>query len=133
MTVVQVPPAHAEAMWPRVVGQVEAALVHSDGCYRAEDVRAAIAAGEWQLWTDGHSIACTRVAEYPARRVLFIVLASGGKDSVAPIWEALERFGRANRCKAINWMGRPGWRRSGFLPEGWRHTHDVMVVELGDE
>lgn len=130
MTVIRVPPEHAAAMWPRIVEQVEAALEHSEGCYRAADVLDALLAGEWQLWTDGRSIACTRVAEYPAKRVLSIILASGGRDSVAPIWAALEPFARVNGCSAISWWGRPGWRRSGFLPKGWRHTHDVMTVEL---
>lgn len=123
-------PSRLSEVWLNIAGMVRAALEYSDGCYRAEDVRAAIAAGDWQLWTDGRSIACTRLAEYPARRVLFITLASGGLESVQPIWREIEAFARAYGCGAINWMGRPGWRRSGALPDGWRHTHDLITVEL---
>jgi hypothetical protein len=128
----QIPAAQLPIAWPLIERRVATALKHSGGTYEADDVYDAIAAGEWQLWDDGVSITCTRVAEYPARRVLFIMLSAGSIVSIQTIWPALERFARANGCKDIRWMGRPGWRRSGKLPKGWRHTHDVIMVELAD-
>lgn len=124
---------HIAVAWPAIAARVNAALRHSGGTYEPEHVRAALAAGEWQLWDDGTSITCTRVAEYPARRVLFIMLSAGSVVSINTMRPALETFARANGCRDIRWMGRPGWRRSGKLPEGWRHTHDVMMLELTDE
>lgn len=132
MIIRQVPPAQLPVVWPLIEKRVASALKHGGDTYGLEDVRAAIAASEWQLWDDGISITCTRVAEFPQRRVLFIMLSAGSIVSIQTIWPALERFARAYGCKDIRWMGRPGWRRSGKLPKGWRHTHDVMMVELTD-
>lgn len=123
-------PSDIPAMWESIAGQIGAALEYGDECYSLSHVREALTQAQWQLWTDGRSIACTRIAEYPARRVLFVMLAEGELPSVLAMWPAMRAFGEACGCASAKWMGRPGWRRSGVLPEGWRHTHDIVTVEF---
>lgn len=125
-----VPPGEIPAIWDDVMGKVSAALEYGDGCYRVSDVRKALQSGQWQLWMDDKSIACTRIAEYPSRRMLFVMLAEGELPSVFAMWPAMRRFGEQNGCTGAKWMGRPGWKRSGVLPEGFRHTHDIVTVEF---
>lgn len=126
----RIPAAQVGEVWPAILPLVEAALRHGGEGYSAGAVRAALDGGEWQLWGDGRSIACTRIAEYPAGRVLFVTLASGGLESVGPMWDAMKAFGAAHGCRTARAMTRPGWTRSGRLPPGWRHTQDIVTVEL---
>jgi len=123
-------PSDIPTMWDRIADKIAAALMYGDGCYRLSDVRQALATGEWQLWTDGESIACTRIAEYPARRILFVMMAEGTIASVLAIWAKMREFGEICGCTGAKWMARPGWRRSGALPAGWKHTHDMMTLEF---
>lgn len=125
-----VPPSDIPMVWDQVSGRVAAALEYGDGCYRLSDVRKALQSAQWQLWTDGKSIACTRIAEYPARRLLFVMLAEGELPSVFAMWPKMREFGTGCGCTGAKWLGRPGWKRSGVLPDGWRHTHDVITVEF---
>ena len=125
-----IPTAVIPEVWPAIEGRVLAALKHCNDTYRTGDVRAALAAGEWQLWGDGRSIACTRIAQYPARRVLFITLASGGLESVKMMFSALMAYAKAQGCDGIFSHCRRGWRRSNGLPSGWQHTHDVISWEF---
>lgn len=125
----RIPSIQVGEVWPAILPLIAAALRHGGGGFTVEAVRAALERGEWQLWGDGRSIACTRIAEYPAGRVLFVTLASGGMESVAPMWAAMREFGAAHGCRAGRAMTRPGWARSGRLPPGWRHTQDIVTVE----
>jgi hypothetical protein len=125
----RVPAVVIPEIWPAIEARVRAALRHGGGVYRLDDVRHALEAGDWQLWGDGRSIACTRIAEYPTRRVLFVTLASGEMGSVEPMWPTIKAFGEAHGCTAATAFARPGWARSGKMPQGWKHTQDVVTVE----
>jgi hypothetical protein len=115
-------------VWP-VISTLVAMATRHGGAYEAADVKAALEAGDWQLWGDGRSICCTRVAEYPKRRLLFVMLASGGLESVEPMWPTIKAFGQSHGCGGAKAFARPGFSRSGRLPVGWRHTQDVVTVE----
>lgn len=124
----QIPREVIAEAWPAIAGRVDAA-VRRGGGYAAADVKAALEAGDWQLWGDGHSIVCTRIAEYPSRRILFVMLASGEMESVQAMWPTLKAFGAANGCTGAKALGRPGFARGGRLIDGWKHTQDVLTVE----
>lgn len=124
-----IPAAVIGEVWPRIEGQVRAALEQGSGVYTARDVCEALERGDWQLWHDGRSIVCTRIAEYPARRMLFVMLASGEMASVKAMWPTLKAFGVAQGCTGGKAFARPGFVRSGALSDGWRHTQDVLTVE----
>ena len=125
-----IPTAVIPDLWPVIEGRIAASLRYAGETYRLDDVRAALAAGEWQLWGDGVSVICTRVAEYPGSRTLFVMLASGELAGIKAMWPTLATFGRANGCDHMTGYARPGWRRSGGLPDGWKHVKDVIAVEL---
>jgi len=126
----RVPPILIPDIWHYVAGKVAAALRYAGDTYRLDDAKAALLSGEWQLWGDGVSVICTRIAEYPASRTLFVMLASGDLESIKAMWPDLARFGRENGCTEMTGFARPGWRRSGGLPQGWRHVKDVITVGL---
>lgn len=128
--VLQIPPDHIQTVWPHVVDQVQAALERGSGEYRIEHIWRALVDGTAQLWTDGESIAVTMVVEYPAARLLYVLVAAGALDGVNNMWPVVRDFAREQGCSSVQFFGRPGWRRSGVMPEGWRHTHDVITVAV---
>lgn len=128
--VLQIPPDYIQTVWPHVVDQVQAALERGSGEYRIEHIWRALVDGTAQLWTDGESIAVTMVVEYPAARLLYVLVAAGALDGVNNMWPVVRDFAREQGCSSVQFFGRPGWRRSGVMPTGWRHTHDVITVAV---
>lgn len=125
------PPSQLANVWPSVSPQIMKALQRGSGEYTLHDVAEQILTGKWQLWSDGNSVCCTSVVQYPSLRVLYVHLGSGEIGSVVVMWPSLQDFARRNNCTKVQFMGRPGWRKSGAIPDGWRHTHDVVTVEVG--
>lgn len=137
-----VPRERVDRVWARVAPAL-AEAIRRGGCGECtlEDARALIDDGAWLLWIavglDGRLLAAatTETAEYPRARHLFVTLA-GGEDAgegVAALWPLLRSYAVARECSAVKFMGRRGWARSGALPAGWRHAHDVVVVPVGPE
>jgi hypothetical protein len=112
------------------VDLISAALAKGGGEYRIEHIWANLAEGRAQLWTDGNSVCVTSVVEYPATHLLYVLVAAGELDSVSAMWEPIKEFAAVHGCSAVQFFGRPGWRRSGVMPDGWRHTHDVITVRV---
>lgn len=130
MTVIQVPPDRITAIWPHVADLIGAALAKGGGEYRLEHIWENLTTGAAQLWTDGDSVCVTSVVEYPATRLLYVLVAAGDLGSVSDMWLPVKEFAAVHGCSAVQFFGRPGWRRSGVMPEGWRHTHDVITVRV---
>ena len=128
--VIQVPQQHITTIWPHIADLVQAALDRGSGEYRLEHLWRALEDGEAQLWTDGESVAITMPVEYPATWLLYVLVAAGAVGGVETMWPEIQAFARERGCSAVQFFGRPGWRRSGVLPEGWRHTHDVITVRV---
>lgn len=128
--VIRIPHDKVTAIWPHIVDMVHAALERGSGEYRLEHLWQALVEGSAQLWTDGESIAVTMPVDYPATRLLYVLVAAGSLHSVYNLWPEIAAFAREQECSAVQFFGRPGWRRSGNLPEGWRHTHDVLTVRV---
>lgn len=127
---IRIPADKITAIWPHVVDMVQAALERGSGEYRVEHLWQGLVEGSAQLWTDGKSIAVTMPVDYPATRLLYVLVASGDLSGVETMWPQVEAFAREQGCSAVQFFGRPGWRRSGVLPQGWRHTHDVLTVRV---
>jgi hypothetical protein len=130
MTALQIRPDQLTQIWPHVVDLISAALAKGGGEYRIEHIWANLAEGRAQLWTDGNSVCVTSVVEYPATHLLYVLVAAGELDSVPAMWEPIKEFAAVHGCSAVQFFGRPGWRRSGVMPDGWRHTHDVITVRV---
>lgn len=124
------------ATWPYCAPQIARALEHSAGEYTLEDVARFVRDAEWQLWAltrpDGifGGAATTQLVRYPSTQHV-IVTALGGeldREMMRDAWNAVIGFARETGSSAVQFIGRPGWRRSGILPDGWRHTADVVTV-----
>jgi hypothetical protein len=117
---------------PEAMDMLAPAIDMSGGRWAVEDVAAAIAAGQSQLWlaftSDDIPIAAlvTRIEDYPQRRMLS-VLFTGGEE--LKFWhqemlDALEEFGAACGCEGLELTGRHGWKK--FLAEyGWEAKYVV--------
>lgn len=92
--------------------------------FRAEDVRAAVRAGQFQLWlarSDGELLAVMVTQLVRRRDGLSCVVADIGGTRLRE-WiddrDLLRKWARSNGCSAIEGFGRDGWLH--FLPDAER-------------
>jgi hypothetical protein len=99
---------------------IEAALAHSNGTHDFESVRAAILAGEMQLWPAPKSAAVTEVVEYAKKKVINVFLAGGDLDEITRGIDSVAAWAKAHGCDSMTIAGRKGWTRvldkHGFAP-----------------
>lgn len=92
--------------------------------FRAEDVRAAVRAGQFQLWLarSGSELLAVMVTQLVRRRdhLACVVADIGGTEMLQWIEDRglLRRWASDNGCSAIEGYGRDGWLR--FLPDAER-------------
>lgn len=135
MIVSRVPPEYVDKFWPLVSSFIAAALAHSAGHMRPEDVRQEIAESRRQLWiaSEGgpiRAVCVTRIAQYPATRALWVQESGGTLDAVQHFWPHLVEFGKQWGCDTVCFMGRRGWSKSGVLPPEFKHVSDFFVAEI---
>ena len=104
----------ARREWARCRHWIEAALRHSPGFERIEDVERYIEEGRYQFWPGKRCAAVTEIAQFAAKRALVLQHAGGDMDELLYDMEpALVAFARAAGCDAIMGLGRKGWERVG--------------------
>lgn len=131
----QVPALCVPAIWSRVRPFIAAALAHSAGHMRPEDVLDDVVKGDRQLWAGRsaagvEAVCVTRVAEYPSTRALWVMESAGNLEAVQHFWPVLRDYATRHQCKTVCFMGRRGWRQGGVLPMEFRHTSDLWVAEV---
>lgn len=100
--------------------QIEAALKYSGGTHLFEDVAAAVAAGDMQLWANGDTVAITEVLMYPRKKVLHVFLGSGSREGLFEMIDGAWDWAQGIGCTAMTLAGRKGWLKlmgkHGFKP-----------------
>lgn len=130
-----VPQEDWSTVWHLCAAMLRPAFEHGRD-YAVEDAPVRLDEGTWQLWIvvdRGSLIACcvTEVVDFPQRRKLWVVAAGGaGRQGVRALWPHLTDFAHGQGCAVVEFSGRRGWARSGFLPEGWSHRADLVEVPL---
>lgn len=124
-------------VWPQFAPHFQAALARGAGEYWLEDVLRFLSDGSWQAWgafsLDEGLLACaaTEVVEYPRARILFLHMAGGREGgAVGAMWPLVREWGRSQGCRAMRFMGRKGWARSGLLPPGYCVEQDSIVYPI---
>jgi hypothetical protein len=79
--------------------------------HKWRDILIGIQNGRLKLWVFERSCGVTEIADYPARRVLVLMLAAGDLDEILSKEDELTEFARSHGCEALHVYGRPGWSR----------------------
>lgn len=94
------------------------------------DVAAMVARGEAQFWPGQAAAMVTVVEEDPGERRLLIWLAGGELgELVRRLRPAAEAWARAEGCRRVLVIGRPGWERV-LAPEGYAPLARIIAKEL---
>lgn len=100
--------------------QIEAALKYSGGTHLFDDVVAAVAAGDMQMWANGSTVAITEVLRYPRLQALHVFLASGNRDELFEMIDSAWTWAQQLGCTKMTLAGRKGWLKlmgkHGFKP-----------------
>lgn len=110
------------------IGRIRRALRLEGGLFEWEDILEALKVGDMQSFTDGDSLILTRIAVYPRKKVLEIILVFGSLDQVHAIEPRLIEFAKTHECVAVLAMGRLGWE--GAMTPGWRRVFSYYIKEL---
>lgn len=119
-------PANISSTWPYVEPLIEPAVTRS-GTHRMEDVRKVLLNGSaqlWLQWTDKVDAAViTEIINYPLGPIVRVWLGGSldyGKANWQKLNDMIRDFGRANKCIAIECVGRDGWLK--FFPDAKKHA-----------
>jgi len=79
--------------------------------HKWRDVLIGIRDGRMHLWEFEKSCGITQITDYPAKRVLVLMLAAGDLDEILSKEDELTEYARVHGCEALHVYGRPGWSR----------------------
>ena len=131
-----VPAAAIEPIWSRVAPILQRACARSDGRYAVEDIHAALACGDMQLWiaidpsqvNEIEAACATEIVNYPRERRCGLVFCAGQHPER---WlhhlQTIGDWAREQGCVAMEMQGRPGWER---LLRDWQKTHVLLTKRL---
>jgi len=109
---------------------IDQALAHAGRSHRLEDVLAMVATGAAQLWRGAASAMVTVVEDDPCERRLLIWLAGGDlEELVGVLRPAAERWAKAQGCRRVLIIGRPGWERV-LAGEGYAPLARIVTKDL---
>lgn len=122
-----------ERYWPYMSRELDTIKPLWDRWWTKEWIQNACIGGVWQTWGVGDEssiklIFITQVLQYPANKILHIVLAFGtefdrGMDLIVA---SLDRYGRSQGCTWMEFAGRPGFERK----LGLRRTHVFIAKPI---
>ena len=110
---------------PGLVKYLEISEAWTKGRTKVDDIVAFLYSGRMQLWAFytqteqvielvGHMI--TEIREYPRCKMLVLQYCAGEPHYMQHIedqmYDTLERYAKDAGCKGIEFIGRPGWKRS---------------------
>jgi hypothetical protein len=109
---------------------LEAALAHAGRTHELRDVEVLVRDGAAQFWAALSSAVVTLIEDDPRERRLLVWLAGGDLDELtAEVLPQVEAWARANRCRRLLVIGRPGWERA-LKPKGFAPLARVIAKDL---
>jgi hypothetical protein len=121
MDISLVAPGQITAVAARILPYLETSAEWSKGRASVDDIIRFVLTGQMHLWvvfegTQGYGHIVTEIKQYPQCRFLTIqycAMEPGTMDAVEDkMQEYAERFARDAGCVGIEFVGRPGWRKT---------------------
>lgn len=119
-------PANISAAWPHVA-PILAPAVERSGTHTIEDVRKSLLNGSAQLWLQWtekvEAAVVTEIINYPLVSTVRVWLGGAPepeKGNWAKLNEMIRDFGRLNKCRFIECVGRDGWLK--LFPDAEKHA-----------
>lgn len=123
-----------ELYWPSISQELDTIPHVWEKWFTKESLYVDTLAGLFHVWAAGtptsiHVVLFTKVLDYPAGRVLQLVLAFGNniKACIPSITATLEKIANDFECRYCEIYGREGWER--LLP-GFKRTAVVLTKEI---
>lgn len=111
--------------------RIEATLEKFGGLYNFADIVGMLEDGEMQMFAEGNSICVTKVADFPRKRMLDIVLVYGNIEEVLKLQNRVYEYAKEVEADLIGtMMGRTGWESQMLKGDGWRVAGTVYLKEL---
>lgn len=121
MNITLVPPGQVSGLVPSLLPYLQESEKWTRGRALADDILRMILTGHMLLWVVydservyGHVI--TETKDYPRCKMLTVQYCAGEHGHMAEIedktMDTLERFAKDAGCAGIEFVGRPGWRRT---------------------
>jgi hypothetical protein len=123
----------AMTAWPQVADWLDEALGKTDSLMSVEDLQRSVRNGVMRLWLihrDDRVVAAfvTEIVRGSRGGAVHVVALGGDRmnDWIEEVVESLEAYSRANECKYVVEMGRPGWSRV-LERLGWTAGPSLMM------
>lgn len=111
--------------------KIEASLEKFGGLYNFADLIGMVQDGEMQMFAEGDSICITKVADFPRKRMLDIVLVYGNMDEVLKLQTRVYTYAKEVGAELVaTMMGRLGWESQMREGDGWRIAGTVYIKEI---
>jgi hypothetical protein len=129
------PSETVEEAWPQLEGHLIRAMVMGGADYTIEDIKRWCLERRMQLWglkKDGELVGAgvTEVVDYPKKRIVRIVILSGGTMAEWAVWQwHFEQWAKGTGATSIQALARKGFHRLA-KPYGYRHLHEVIARDL---
>jgi hypothetical protein len=127
---------HITEVWQVASPFIERALYHARGKFVLDDIKKNLENRIMQLWlafTNEDLSACfvTHVLDFPQERTLEIVFCGGDELDIwdEPVWEVISDYGRTNKCKSCEVIGRRGWKKK-LAKFGFEEVQTIFRVLL---
>jgi len=95
------------------------ALDRMGGIYGLDDILAAIPEGRFQSFAEGDSWALTKIADFPKKRMLEILVALGDLEACRTLHDRVLQYAERNDVDLVQAYGRRGWLRDART-HGWK-------------
>jgi hypothetical protein len=127
-----IPPGTVAGVIPSLLPYLVKSQEWTRGRATVDDILRFVLTGQMQLWVGhddndiyGHVI--TEVKDYPRRKMLTVQYCAGESNHMQYVeeemYDLLDRFAKDAGCSGIEFVGRPGWRKS-----AGSHGYEVQSV-----
>lgn len=125
-------------IWPVVAPMLEPAVALSGGRVTMRTLRKGLLARQYLLWVAYpedrviRAAFVTRVAIYPARKLLTVDCAGGSEMDgwLETVVQTFRAFARQSGLSGVEMFGRPGWTRA-LGKHGWHQTGVLCEIDAG--
>lgn len=138
VNIIGIQPELIDAIWLKIEPILQKAIVYDYGNLTLDIVKQKLQAGDMQLWVVNQNglvgAYTTELVDDYGQKICRGLLLSGEKlnEWVDALNDKLEWFAKQNKCVAIEFVGRKGWKKI-VNRYGYRDIHTIYQKVLTDE